>query len=329
VHTRSTALLSFRTRANSSVTALLLRGFMAIDTSRVQENIQKLVKALKKIGKTCTPDEVHKLRTRAKSFEASTEAFSVTSKRRSRRILRALKRIRRKAGDVRDMDVLTSHLSTVRTNGEQDCLVQLFEHLGAARYKQAARLRSLAKEFGPEVRKQLKTVAKRLDQRNAKPSGANRKQASTEAAGFALRISGDLARPAMLNRSNLHDYRLKIKELEDVLKMADSDAAEDFVEALDECKDAIGEWHDWEELIARADHVLDHGRNCKLTRQLRKISAGKLDQALSMTNKLRRTYVGRADRTGKQGSSGHAQPKQSVLKAVSAISTNENKKSTA
>jgi CHAD domain-containing protein len=252
---------------------------MAIDTSTIRDNIQKLRKALKKTRKSCTPDVAH-----IAGFSAN-----------------LLKR-------------------------EQDCLVQLFEHLEAERYKQAARLRSLAKKFGPHVRKELKTVARHVDQLNGKSSGANQKQASSEASGFALRLSGDLDQPTTLNRGNLHEYRLKIKELEYVLKMADSDAQEKFVDALDECKDAIGEWHDWEELIAIAGDVLDHGRSCKLMRQLMQVSANKLDRALSMANKMRKTFVAGVERTRKGGSSGHAQPRQPVLKALSAISTNANAK---
>jgi CHAD domain-containing protein len=277
---------------------------MAIDTSRIRDNIRKLRKALKTTRKSCTPDQVHKLRTRAKTFEASTEAFPFTSKRRLRRIQQALKRIRRKAGDVRDMDVLTSHLSTVPTKDEQDCVVQLFEHLGAERYKQASRLRSLARKFGPDLRKQLKIVAKSVEQLNGKLSSTKRKRVSTEAAGFALRLCDDLQQPATLNRSNLHEYRLKIKELGSVLKMADNDAQKNFVDALNECKDAIGEWHDWEELIAITDNVLYPGHTCTLKRQLMEISASKLHQALSITNKMRGTYVDGAGRTRKHDSSG-------------------------
>jgi CHAD domain-containing protein len=67
-----------------------------------------------------------------------------------------------------------------------------------------------------------------------------------------LKLSIELATPATLNRTNLHAYRLKIKERRYVLEMADDPGNQEFIDKLGEVKDAIGEWHDWEELIAIA-----------------------------------------------------------------------------
>jgi CHAD domain-containing protein len=54
---------------------------------------------------------------------------------------------------------------------------------------------------------------------------------------------------------------LKIKELRYVLEMADGPRNQEFIDRLGEIKDAIGEWHDWEELIAITVEVLDHKAN--------------------------------------------------------------------
>ena len=44
--------------------------------------------------------------------------------------------------------------------------------------------------------------------------------------------------------------------------MAESADQKAFVDRLGEIKDAIGEWHDWEVLVATANETLDHSRKC-------------------------------------------------------------------
>jgi len=57
--------------------------------------------------------------------------------------------------------------------------------------------------------------------------------------------------------------------LRDVLQLSDRPGDREFLEKLGEVKDAIGEWHDWEELIAMATQLLDHGTSCKLIKHLK------------------------------------------------------------
>src|SRR5262249_34551890 len=84
----------------------------------------------------------------------------------------------------------------------------------------------------------------------------------------AVQLSSDLNRPVRLNRTNLHSYRLKVKELRNVLQFSDQAGDRKFVDQLGEVKDAIGDWHDWETLIAIAKQSLDHDASCKLMKQL-------------------------------------------------------------
>src|SRR6266478_2437904 len=104
---------------------------MASDIGPIKKNIRKLRKLLKKAPKLPNPDEIHDLRTQIRRFEAMLEALDVNCKRNERRVLRYLGRIRKRAGKIRDMDVLTGHASTVQVDQERDCLVQLLEYLGA------------------------------------------------------------------------------------------------------------------------------------------------------------------------------------------------------
>jgi len=290
---------------------------MALNADRIRKNVRKLGKVLKKARKRPNPEVVHGLRTHARRFESLVDALSLDSKANERRLLKRVKRIRKSAGKVRDLDVLTSDLGELHVKGEQNCLVILFEYLGARRHKHAARLVRSIERDKAVILKRMKKTSRRIDKllgSNGQTSSQNR--AMEDAMASAMARASELATPGNLTRGNLHEYRLKIKELEDVLQMSDDEGHAKFVEALDKVKDAIGEWHDWEELIGIAVKILDHGPSCKLLHELRVVSSRKYESALTLANKLRKNYLKLAD-----SSSGAARsrPGQPVIKAVSKI----------
>jgi CHAD domain-containing protein len=263
---------------------------MVLDIGPIEKNIRKLRKLLKKSPRRPTPDEIHDLRTQIRRFEAILDALDVNSKRNERRLLRHLGRIRKCAGKIRDMDVFTDYTSTIQVDQERGCIVQLLEYLGAERYRRAEQLHALIGKYGAEFRRRLKRTLARLqklipDHNKNRPGGRNTVPA--DATTFVLKLSSELATPATLNRKNLHAYRLKIKELRYVLEMADDSNNQELINKLGEIKDAIGEWHDWEELIAIATDVLDHGANCRFLRELKAISSRKYERALSLAKKMR------------------------------------------
>jgi CHAD domain-containing protein len=290
---------------------------MALNADRIRKSVRKLGKALKKARKRPNPEEIHDLRTRARRFESMIEALALDSKANERRLLKRVRRIRKRAGKVRDLDVLTSDLAGLHVKEEQNCLVQLFEYLGAQRYKHAARLVRSIEENKPAIRKRLKKTSRQIETllgTNGQASSQNR--AIADAVASAMESASELAMPANLNRGSLHEYRLKIKEMGDVLQLSDDSSHVKFVEALDKVKDAIGEWHDWEELIAIAMKILGHGPSCRLLHELRVASSRKYELALSLTNKLRKDYLKPAD-SGRGADKN--KPGQQVIKAVSRI----------
>ena len=82
-----------------------------------------------------------------------------------------------------------------------------------------------------------------------------------------------------LNHKNLHPYRLKVKELRDVLRLSEKPSNQKFIDVLGQVKDAIGDWHDWQKLTAMASDLLDHGSGCKL---LQKQTSSRGDAALAL-----------------------------------------------
>ncbi len=87
---------------------------MALDLNRAEKPVRKLRKLLKKMSNPPTPEEVHDFRTNSRRVDATLKAFSLDSEPSSRRLLKRLARLRKRAGKVRDMDVLTDFASGLR-----------------------------------------------------------------------------------------------------------------------------------------------------------------------------------------------------------------------
>jgi CHAD domain-containing protein len=265
---------------------------MALDRDRLRKSVGKLRQFLKK-QKSMTPEKIHQFRTQARRFEASVKALGSSTRDNEERLLRDLARLRKQAGRIRDMDVFTGWALTIRPEGEQDCAVQLLEHLGAERYKRAKKMLQQAGKYRQVLRQRLKRSLGHLDRlledTNKNPASATNR-APTDAMASALQLVSQLKTPARLSKKTLHRYRLKVKELRYVLQMSDA-ADQKFITKLGEVKDAIGEWHDWDELSAIAAELLKHGSKCGLLRELKTARKAKYDRALSLTNEMRDTYL--------------------------------------
>jgi CHAD domain-containing protein len=259
---------------------------MAFDLDRVQKDIRKLRKFLKKKPKHPTPKQIHSLRTRTRRFEASLQALALDNQTNERQVLRALAKLRRRAGKVRDLDVLTEYVANVPEKEESDCLVELLEYLGAEHAQRSKRLHSFAVQYGPSLRRRLKRTAAYLGMPAA--DGAPTSSALGDAMLSELRLQRELAAPVRLNRKNLHPYRLKVKELRYVLELENNPENRQVIETLGEMKDAIGEWHDWQELLTIAKEQLPHGPECKLVRSFEAIAEQKFNHALSIANNGRK-----------------------------------------
>lgn len=287
---------------------------MSLDFKQVQKPGRKLRKLLKKMPAQPSPEQIHDFRTNSRQMEATLQAFGLDSARKGRRVLKPLSRMRKRAGNIRDMDVLTSYAANLRPeDGERDCTVQLLEYLGAQRRKYAKKFHSASGQDGSKLRKRLKRILRQLAKRDSRAQKSGKPDSRVPAS--VIDRASDLASPARLNRSNLHSFRLKVKELRNVLKLA---AAPDqkLMDALGQTKDVIGEWHDWGELVAIAEKVLDHGTRCRLIQQLKGITAEKYQKALTQAEQLRKRYVGLSSNKAPRSSRITSPPEPALAAAV-------------
>lgn len=276
---------------NQVVCSNLYLTVMTVAAEKFQKPLRKLRKSLKKLPKDLTPNQVHGIRTRARRIEAVFHAFGFDETRFGSALIRKIAAIRKKAGRVRDMDVLTDYAAGLSRERDGDCLVQLLEYLGARRLQQAEKLRRKVLRGRRKLRCALKrSVAlseKEFGAQNGRNPGGNEKQANAAAAALAL--SGELAAWPALDLHNLHAFRLKVKELRYVLQLAKNPDTP-LLRSLSDAKDAIGKWHDLHELSAIAAEVLDHARGCAVRDEIESHARNEFAHALTVSNELRRKY---------------------------------------
>ena len=262
---------------------------MAFDIKRIEKSVRIIKKFVKKDPKRPGVDSIHDLRTNSRRLETALKALGPSSSGEEKSLLKHLARLRKRAGKMRDMDVLIGETLTIKDSGEQNCVVQLLEYLGAERGKHAKKEHALVEKLAPRIRRELERVSKRGERlfERAEDQNSLSEKAEREVRAKITKLSSDLRRPARLNRSNLHPYRLKLKKLLYVLQLFPQASDHKFAEKVAKANDAIGKWHDWDELRIIAEQVIDHGPECRFLQRLKTTCNSKYDQALFVAHQLR------------------------------------------
>jgi CHAD domain-containing protein len=286
---------------------------VALDFNEVGKPFNKLRKLLKKFPKQPSAKQVHDIRTRTRGVEAALAAVSLDGREQGQRLLGAITPVRKRAGKVRDMDVLTGFASTLTTQEDNECIVQLLEHLGQKRFNRARKLYKTVRRNRNQAVRSLKrcssSIEKRLDGKKKRSSW------EVDAAATALHLSGELTAWPKLTANNLHSFRLKVKELRNVIKLSKKNV--ELVKELGQVQDAIGEWHDWTELASFAAEILDHSQGCEIQQQIRAEAKKRFEKALQLANRLREQYF---EKPGPKSKRARLQRlKQPVLEATATL----------
>jgi CHAD domain-containing protein len=252
-----------------------------LQPDEVEKPLRKLRKQLKTLPSNPRPADVHSLRTHARRLEAAVAAVALDRNKASRRLLKLMTPVRKAAGKVRDMDVLIGDVLTLADSHESEGMVRLVEHLARMRVKHARKLHEIVEEQRPETRKQLKQSSKMLKKAVEKDWGARSGEPQT--------LISELGHWPDFNAANLHMFRIRIKELRYMLELSDG-ADQTLMASLGTVKDAIGEWHDWVELLRIALKVLDAETDVGNLNRLREIVRERLESAVAAANQLRERY---------------------------------------
>jgi CHAD domain-containing protein len=248
---------------------------MNVDVQAAIKSLHKLHKELKDFPVQPTPDEVHEFRTHTRRLQAIVHTFSSESDHRAQRLLKLTKPVRRAAGKVRDMDVFIAKVHQIRDDSAGTGLGRLVEHIAVRRDKYLDRLHKVIAHHRKEILRALEEYARSL--------GSSNEVVSPAAPEI---LASELDHWPKLNANNLHEFRIRAKELRYMLQLV-PDVQQPRMDALGEVKDLAGEWHDWLELGSLAREILDAAEDRQILKQIDAITRDKLRAGLAAANRLR------------------------------------------
>ncbi len=267
-------------------------------------------------------EEVHRVRTGTRRLEAHLESLLEREKpggavkKSAESWMRQMKKIRRAAGAVRDLDVhrkLIEKFTGVGKAGrklhEEGKQGQLERTTPTPQEKtlleeQAATLDDwLRDERDRQVFRLLKQIEKRLPRveefgRDFLAAYARRPSQARPApnpVGMALGAFANLSSSMpQLNAGNLHDFRKQAKKARYLTESAQQSArAKGIGEKIKQIQDAIGDWHDWLVLAEEAQMALKD-KEADLVKHLEEQVTKAYEEALSTTEKLRPQLLSQA-----------------------------------
>src|ERR1700693_2787684 len=137
---------------------------MSIDPKRMRAVFQKLERDLIKLSAKPQPDSVHRVRTGTRRLQILLGELSPRLDRNERKLLKLLGRIRKRAGKVRDLDVQSAALRSLKVPRDQRRKTQLVNQLIELRAQQEKKLHKAVDDNSvSEIRKRLKRAARRFN----------------------------------------------------------------------------------------------------------------------------------------------------------------------
>ncbi len=252
---------------------------MSIDPKRSREVFRKLERDLIKLSSKPPAESVHRFRTGTRRLQILLGELSSKLDRNEKKLLKLLSRIRKRAGKVRDLDVQSAALRSLKVPREPRRKTQLVNQLIELRGQQEKKLRKAVDETTVrEIRKRLKRAARRFNP-----------EACRDPLAVARRMLQRLDSAAEpLTEAVLHQYRILSKRARYAAEFATpSQEAEQFIAELKRIQDASGDWHDWLTLTQTANQNLGDVRESPLVAELHNVTGAKYRHAVAVLSQMR------------------------------------------
>jgi CHAD domain-containing protein len=255
---------------------------MASNQNRTQALFEKL-QQISRLSSGAGPEVVHQLRTTIRRIETVVGARPEPG-RNEKKLLKQLRRLRRRAGKVRDLDVQIEALRSLGLEGITRDRARVMSFLQQARAKQERKLqRSFQDEADSGLRKRLRRASDHLQQELPKPAELQPAQGRLLSAALDKFAAAVKRRPT-LTEENLHAFRIDCKRARYLAEMAgEGPGVTEVIEQLKGIQDSIGTWHDWLTATATARNVLSPAGQLPLLSALRTGTRAKYLEALRIT----------------------------------------------
>ena len=269
-----------------------------IDQERTQGLFRRLDLLLSRSGAAPTPERVHQVRTTARRLEAVLEIVYPEPTTRVAKTLRGLKRLRRRAGAVRDLDVQAAALRTLKIGREAERKARLLSALSDGRSEREAEFQKVIREKKTaKLRKRLQQTAAEMAQASVPPAQNGHNWPPVwidfDPVSASLRMFARLSRQTKaLTADNIHGYRTRCKRIRYVAEMAGaSPESKRVVGLLKRVQDSIGDWHDWHTLTITAEELFSRSLDSALVSALRNVANAKFVEARAVALDARREMM--------------------------------------
>jgi len=225
---------------------------MKLRRKKAAEFLDRLSLLLEKKVKKLGEEDVHHIRTNSRKAEALLEILPAKLVLRTK-AASALKKLRKRAGAVRDADVQIGLLQGLAAKDPaiEEQKQYLLDALHMQRLMGQRRLEKFLDDYAAKIRRHLRDLCDGLPK--SQPLSALEKAFENDPNATlreALRRYRDLKRQyPVLDQRNLHDFRKRCKQIRYLAEMGkQTPESSSFVEQLTAMQDAIGSWHDWQTL---------------------------------------------------------------------------------
>ena len=215
---------------------------MDASASQLQNLVKKLGGIFPDLSRQPTPERVHKLRTTIRRLEVLI-ASSGFPKKQQDKAFKLLKKLRRRAGKVRDIDIQSAALGSVNIRREEKFKAELLDELHEIRRKREKKLMATLKpKFRSRLRKRLGTLRAGVKV----PSSQDRASHALAQAQVLQKASAE-HKPTTIEE--LHGLRIRCKRVRYAFELAKGfGPAEQYIKALKSMQDSLGELNDWSTL---------------------------------------------------------------------------------
>lgn len=261
---------------------------------------RKMERKLLRLSSDARPEAVHEFRTTSRRLETLLEQLLPVRDANQKKLLKMLRRIRRRAGKIRDIDVQIVALRSFRVPQEPRRKTQLMHRLLQLREQHERRLAKLLKKNRiRELRRKIQRAGQDL-----------KTVASREPLGVANEILSKVSLADQVTDEVLHRYRLAVKRARYAAEFAPkSTEARNFIAGLEQLQDALGNWHDWMTLTNTASKHLGEVSQSSLVAALHNAARVKFRHAVAAVTAARNDSANATIAATKKWEPQHSAPK--------------------
>lgn len=243
---------------------------------------QRLASTLAKSSSEPTAKYVHRLRTAIRRFESLVAYAHADLGRKQEKTVEEMVALRKKAGRVRDIDVQMDLLKAIANGSTRGDRLAVEATLQQKRGKQVKRLvAAIHKRSGMRVFSHLERIA------DKSAVAAGQRDPLSEAHRGLSALAVTYATQSPTNDEELHEVRIQMKKLRYIAELGEeTEEQQRFLEKMKSVQDALGTWHDWEELAGTVEKKFSDRANCPLLTEVRSLSAAKQRSARAAVEEL-------------------------------------------